>query len=88
MLPKWTFVLAWGVLQILAFHPQFMKTVGVLGNGKKHQQKCFPYVASTTISRKAKTVKTFERGSDLFIFLTMPNNSDSVKKSKHLKGQL
>ena len=59
-----------------------------LGLSSAVPQKCFLYVASTTISRKAKTVKTFERGSDLFIFLTMPNHSDSVKKSKHLKGQL
>ena len=35
VLLKWTFVLAWGGRQILAFLPPFMKTVDVLGKGVK-----------------------------------------------------
>ena len=71
---KWTFVLAWGVLQALAFLQQFKKQWTFWEKAKKYQQTCFLYVASTKISRKAKTVKTCE----IFPFLIKPNHSDSV----------
>ena len=49
---------------VLAFLPSFIKTVGGDGKWRKNISKIFFfYVAFKTISKNAKTVKTYQMGS-------------------------